>query len=122
MRVFLILFALILCGCETLPSEYRYAVGKSQVETIKTAEVDTKIRKVDNSGILYVRASKLGREVWLTSGEHKIILTCLRPLPSRLDIQHKTISLHVRPDHRYEIRSTVVSDDIKVSIQEMKER
>ncbi|HLX69234.1 MAG TPA: hypothetical protein VKV04_06365 [Verrucomicrobiae bacterium] len=72
----ILLLAVIISGCGTLPPQYAQAPTRSLVRGISTGDSSVLIRAVDGGEVIWVRGYHLGNKVWLEPGVHKVSVMC----------------------------------------------
>jgi len=72
----LLLIAVSLTGCSSLPKEYAATPTRSLVQGDVTTECGVLIRSVDGGPVIWIRGHRLGSKVWLDPGVHKLSVMC----------------------------------------------
>ena len=107
--MFVLLAAVVLTGCGTLPGQYSAAPTRSLIKGVSTANSAVKIRSIDGGDVIYARGINLGDKVWLEPGIHKVDVVCESKHSWGSHFQTVQVEIDVQPGYDYFVSTDPVS-------------
>jgi hypothetical protein len=100
-KFFILLLAVFISGCSTLPPQYSALPTRCLVKGVSTDDSSVQIRAVDGGDVIWVRRYHIGDEVWLDPGVHKVSVMCSTSMSWGSYTVGTEVEVDVQPGYAY---------------------